>query len=202
MNHSPEPFTNVALSLAEDLGVAAGLYLWAKHPLVMAAVALVFLTVVAWIAPRIYRALRAEWTVLRALFRHWFGKASPPRLTDAQERQFLELSGGHAPRATFAVIADLKGLRNAVGTLCLDGRAAVFFSRKWGRSVERDLEPVVAIEARRRLLVDILMLIAADGGRTRFDLLAGQLDRACAEAAHYPTVSPEPNRNRNSSPRS
>jgi hypothetical protein len=35
----------------------------------------------------------------------------------------------------FAVIAtaDLQGLRNRVGTLCLAERETVFFSRKWGR---------------------------------------------------------------------
>src|SRR5689334_354199 len=32
VNHSPEPFSNIALSLAEDLVVAGGVYLWAKHP--------------------------------------------------------------------------------------------------------------------------------------------------------------------------
>jgi Domain of unknown function (DUF4126) len=186
VNHSPEPFSNAAISLGEDLAVAGGLYLLAKHPVAMASIALVFLAVFAWLAPRIYRSLRAEWTAFAALLRHWLGTAQDPRLTAEQEERVRERTGGRPPRGIFAVVAtsDLKGLRNAVGTLCITGRDAVFFSRKWGRTVERDLGPVTAIEAERRFLMDDLELVAEDGRRTRFDLLAGQLERARDEAAH------------------
>ena len=43
LNHSPEPFTNLALSLGEDAFVAGGLYMVVKHPWVMAVIALRFL---------------------------------------------------------------------------------------------------------------------------------------------------------------
>jgi hypothetical protein len=33
LNHSPEPFSNVAMSLGEDMFVAGGLYVAVKHPL-------------------------------------------------------------------------------------------------------------------------------------------------------------------------
>lgn len=187
VNHSPEPFSNAALSLAEDMAVAGGVYLLAKHPLVMAAIALVLLAVFAWLAPRIYRSLRAEWTAFAALLRHWLGMVRDPRLTPAQEERFRARFGGRPPRAIFAVVATagLKGLRNSVGMLCMDERDAVFFSRRWGRMVERDLAPMSAIEVKRRFLLDDLVLIADDGRRSRFDLLAGQLERARGEAARY-----------------
>ena len=67
VNHSPEPFSNIFLSLGEDGFVAVGLYLLVKHPWVMAAIALGFLGLFIWLAPRVYRALRAEGNALRRL---------------------------------------------------------------------------------------------------------------------------------------
>jgi hypothetical protein len=65
-----------------------------------------------------------------------------------------------------------------VGTLCLIDREAVFFSQKWGRLVARRVSPLRAIEAREGFLLDELVLVAVDGARIRFDLLAGQMESA------------------------
>ena len=180
VNHSPEPFSNVAVSLGEDTFVAGGLYMLVKHPWIMAGITLVLLSLFAWLTPRIYRALRAEWKTFGALLRSWFGEVREPQLTTAQERWLREHCSTEAPRRLFSVIAtaDLKGLRNAVGTLCVNGREAVFFCRKWGRLVARQIGPLDAIEIRRGFLVDELVLGASDGLRKRFDLLAGQLESA------------------------
>jgi hypothetical protein len=180
VNHSPEPFSNIAVSLAEDAFVAGGLYLLVKHPWVMAGIALAFLSLFAWLAPRIYRALRAEWTAFGALGRSWFGEGCKARLTSAQQDWLKGHCSGQEPRRLFAVIAtaDLKGLRNAVGTLCLIDREAVFFSQKWGRLVARRVSPLRSIEAREGLLLDEMVLVAVDGVRIRFDLLAGQMESA------------------------
>ena len=74
--------------------------------------------------------------------------------------------------------ADTKGLRNALGTLCFREREAVFFARRWGRPVTRQIGPLHAVETSQGLLLDQLVLIAADGTRWRFGLLAGQLKNA------------------------
>ena len=82
VNHSPEPFSNVAVSLAEDAAVGGGLYLLVKHPWVMAGIAAGFLLLFAWLAPRVFRALRAEWTTfgaLRELVRRGSQTSTPPR---------------------------------------------------------------------------------------------------------------------------
>ena len=73
VNHSPEPFSNIALSLVEDTSVAGGLYLLVMHPWVMAGIALIFLALFAWLAPRIYRTLRAQWALVEALVRNGIG---------------------------------------------------------------------------------------------------------------------------------
>ncbi len=186
VNHSPVPFSNIALSLGEDAFVAGGLYMLVKHPWVMAAVAVAFLALFAWLAPRIYRALRAEAAALGALLRHWSGEVRKPQLTPLGERWLREHCAGQSPR-TFAVVAtaDLKGLRNAIGTLCLAGNDAVFFSRKWRQPVERKIGPFTAMESKRGFLVDHLVVVGADGQRTRFDLLAGQLESARDAAAPH-----------------
>jgi len=67
VNHSPAPFSNIALSLVEDTFVAGGLYMLVKHPWIMAGIVLAFLALFAWLAPRIYRALRAGWRAFGAL---------------------------------------------------------------------------------------------------------------------------------------
>jgi hypothetical protein len=167
VNHSPEPFSNIALSMGEDAFGAVGLYLAIRHPWILAGAVLVFLALFAWLAPKAYRALRAEAAAIAALFRHWMGSGPVPE-----------------PRG-FRVIAtaDVPGLRNALGTLSLSGREAAFLTRRWRRQVERRIGPVAAVEARRGILVDRLDLVLADGRRIRFDLLAGQLARARAAAA-------------------
>jgi hypothetical protein len=194
VNHSPEPFSNVAVSLAEDAAVAGGLYMLVKHPWVMAGAALALLLLFAWLAPRIYRALRAEWITSGALLRSWFGAARKAGLRPA-ERQWLEEQWmGRAPIRSWAVItsAGLKGLRIRVGTLCLGDREAVFFTRQWGRLVAREIAPLVAIEVESGLLVDELVLVLADGRRNRFDLLAGQLESAREERQRFSRAAPIP----------
>lgn len=192
VNHSPEPFSNAAVSLAEDAFFAGGLYLLVKHPWIAAGIAIAVLAVCAWLVPRIYRALRAEWTALGARLRSWFGEEANPQFTPAQLRWLRESGPGDAPSGLFAVVAtaDTRSVRNLAGTLCLTSRDAVFFSRKWGRFVALPLGPYRGIEARRGFLVDELVVVNQDGSRTRFDLLAGQMRRAREEAARLSPRSP------------
>jgi hypothetical protein len=191
VNHSPEPFTNLVVSLAEDAAVPAGVYLLVKHPWIMAGIALVFLSLFAWLAPKIYRALRAEWTTFGALVRSWFGETRKAQLRPDEQRWLEEHWKDRAPRQWFAVIAsaDLKSLRNRVGTLCLAGSAAVFFTRKWGRLVARQIEPLASIEVEDGLLVDEVVLVTAHGLRKRLTLLAGQLESAREEVKRYSAAS-------------
>ena len=186
LNHSPEPFTNLALSLGEDAFVAGGLYMVVKHPWVMAVIALLFFGVFAWLAPRAYRVLRAELAAIGAGLRHWTGQGEAPKLTSVQEQWLADHSGSRL-RRIFSVIAtaDVKGLRNTLGTLCLSGHEAVFFSRRWWRPVEHKIGPLIAIQPKRGLLLDELLLVVGDGRKVRFDLLAGQMDSAREEASHY-----------------
>ena len=57
-NTSPEPFSNIALSLVEDVVAVSASALMAFHPVLILAVVAVFLVLAIWFARRIVRALR------------------------------------------------------------------------------------------------------------------------------------------------
>ncbi|HZS03772.1 MAG TPA: DUF4126 domain-containing protein [Blastocatellia bacterium] len=67
-NTSPEPFTNIGLSLAEDVVTFGSAILMVFHPVVILAVVIVFLLVAVWIVPKIIRALRRMVKRLRGFF--------------------------------------------------------------------------------------------------------------------------------------
>lgn len=68
-NTSPEPFSNWTLSLVEDVLAIGAIILAALHPAVILAVIAVFLVVLAWILPKVVRALRRLLVKARGLFR-------------------------------------------------------------------------------------------------------------------------------------
>ena len=67
-NLSPEPFSNIALSLGEDFIAIASSVLLAFHPIVLIAVVVVFLCAVVWLFPKIFRLLRNALTGLRTKY--------------------------------------------------------------------------------------------------------------------------------------
>jgi len=58
INTSPEPFSNVATSLGEDVLVAGGLYSAIAFPVVFLILLSVFIVLVAWLLPKIWRGVR------------------------------------------------------------------------------------------------------------------------------------------------
>ncbi len=58
-NTSPEPFSNVGLSLIEDIFTFASSFLVVWFPVVMLGVVVVFLVVLFWVGPKIVRAMRS-----------------------------------------------------------------------------------------------------------------------------------------------
>jgi hypothetical protein len=58
INLSPEPFSNWAASLTEDVAVVAALWTLLKYPLVMLGVIALFVLIAAWLLPRLWRGLR------------------------------------------------------------------------------------------------------------------------------------------------
>jgi hypothetical protein len=64
-NTSPEPFSNLGLSVAEDVGIAGLLWLVLTYPLVALALVVALVLLAAWVLPRLFRFIAR---VLRRLF--------------------------------------------------------------------------------------------------------------------------------------
>lgn len=69
VNHSPEPFSNIVLSLGEDILAIGGTWLAINHPVVMFVLVLLFLVAFAWFAPKAFRLMRVEYTAALALLK-------------------------------------------------------------------------------------------------------------------------------------
>ena len=77
-NASPEPFSNIALSLIEDVITFGSTILMAFYPVLILVVIAIFLIVALWIIPKIVRALRRMLARLRSLFGVSGDEASAP----------------------------------------------------------------------------------------------------------------------------
>jgi hypothetical protein len=58
-NTSPEPFSNIALSLVEDVFAIGSSFVLVWFPVVLLVVVIVFVALTVWLAPKVFRALRA-----------------------------------------------------------------------------------------------------------------------------------------------
>lgn len=67
-NTSPEPFSNIFLSLGEDVFTVAMAALAAFHPVVILVAIGIFLILLIWLMPKIVRATRRMLEEVRALF--------------------------------------------------------------------------------------------------------------------------------------
>jgi hypothetical protein len=87
INTSPEPFTNWGASLAEDLAVLAGLWAALSHPALFLAAFALFLVLVIWLLPKLFRGIRAVGRKAADLVR---GKPSPTKQAQHLERLAAE----------------------------------------------------------------------------------------------------------------
>jgi len=73
INTSPEPFSNWTASVAEDVAVIAGLWTALNHPTLYLGLLLVFVLLMIWFLPKLWRGIKA---VFRKLG-EWFGGKQP-----------------------------------------------------------------------------------------------------------------------------
>jgi hypothetical protein len=74
INTSPEPFTNWTASVLEDVGVVAGLWAALNHPVLFLAALAVFLVLLVWLLPKLWRGIKRVFGALVRLF-----GAAPPK---------------------------------------------------------------------------------------------------------------------------
>ena len=68
-NLSPEPFSNWALSIVEDIIAIGGTFLAVFAPAIIAVVLILFVLFFIWFSPKAYRAIRRLFLGVRAFFR-------------------------------------------------------------------------------------------------------------------------------------
>lgn len=90
INTSPEPFSNWTASIGEDVAVVAGLWAALFHPWLFLALLVLFVILLVWLLPRLWRGIRA---LLRRI-RGWLPGGPRPDDTEAlRERQLEDLEG-------------------------------------------------------------------------------------------------------------
>lgn len=92
INTSPEPFSNWMASLSEDVLVVAGLWTALHYPLVFLGLLLIFLLLMAWALPRIWRGVKFVFTALVSFF-SGRGKGGQPPPDFKIPGSFPELPG-------------------------------------------------------------------------------------------------------------
>lgn len=161
-NHSPEPFSNIALSLVEDVLVVFGSWLALKYPSVMLALVVIFLLAFAWFAPKVLRLVRLEFLAAFALLKWWFQLAKQYVFRERREL---------AERSPIRCIAGkgVKSLRNSVGYLDVGDDALTFVTKRLFRSREHriDRDAIEDIQFKKRPLLDRLT-IHANGKQQQF----------------------------------
>jgi hypothetical protein len=191
INHSPEPFTNVTLSVMEDAAVPVGVWVSMKHPYVSLCFVALFLSGFAWLAPRIFRSIRIEWKSFVAIFRKFFlqeGHASSltaalplPKPLDARfatslqplPPQYAERLGLNAalPAAHCAAGRGVPGLFHSIGYLCVLPDELIFITRRlfrW-RTHRIPVSAIAASQFLRGMLLDTLS-IQTEGREEVFDV--------------------------------
>jgi hypothetical protein len=189
VNHSPEPFSNIGLSLAEDALIPVGMWISLKHPEIAMALVSIFLGVFLWLAPKIYRSVRLRWVALRV----WLdGKPSGgdaasafPSLQPSAHRALDVVAAhagpippGYARRAQrtlglseppagirAAATKTIEGMGNSLGYLAVGGDGLAFVTQRWFRKRVHCIRfaDVDSIEWKRGLLMHRLVVRTAEG---------------------------------------
>ena len=155
-NHSPEPFSNIGLSLVEDVLAVAGTFLALQYPSVMLAFVAIFLIAFVWFAPKAFRLIRVEYHATGALL-----KRLVSRITG---------SGDSAPFEIRAVAGrGVKRLRHSIGHLQITNDSLIFVTKRGFRQREHriDREAIEDIHFKKRMLLDRLT-ITTNGKQQQF----------------------------------
>ena len=93
INTSPEPFSNWAASIAEDLTVIGGLWVALNYPWLFLAALVIFVLFIAWLLPKLWRGIKAVASRIARFFGG--GKPAPPE-APTPERRTLPREDGEA----------------------------------------------------------------------------------------------------------
>jgi len=173
-NASPEPFSNIALSLIEDAGVVAGLALIHYNPALAFGIFALLLAAIVYFVPKILRVLKAKgWLVLKKLngpaasdVAVTLPTALPARLAPVFSRQNLlsETIAWAVPCISGRGRRIPPNLFGALIATNEERRKIVFVARKGGRAFCRAIDLEGSLVAREpKFLSENLIIFPAAG---------------------------------------
>ncbi len=68
INTSPEPFSNWTASITEDIAVIGGLWAALNHPTLFVALMILFILLMIWLLPKLWRGIKTVFKKVRGLF--------------------------------------------------------------------------------------------------------------------------------------
>ncbi len=178
-NASPEPFSNIGLSLGEDAAVIGGLALIYHHPLIALAVIAAALGAFFYFAPRMLRAAKVKlWLIWRKL-NEPAGARSPENLPldlPSQLAPVFSRQNALGETISWAVRCASGGGRgipaNVFGALVAtneEPRKLTFVGKKGGRTVARTIElEGTAFTRESKFLSENLMLTSDNDRAARY----------------------------------
>ena len=207
INHSPEPFSNIGISLADDALIPFGVWLSLRHPQIVFGLVVVFLLIFIWVAPKVFRAVRlqlvglwiwlgvgehtqrdeAEQTPLAALspqvgeaLRVVARHALPVAATDAARVQRALGLDVPASGIRAAATSSIRGLTNSIGYLVIGADDLAFVTRRsfLQRVYRIKFSELEQAEWKRGLLMNRLVVRTAKGENTFYVFKDVEIPRA------------------------
>ena len=86
INTSPEPFSNWTASIAEDISVFGGVWLMLNQPWTFVGLLIVFLLLLVWLLPRLWRGIKVLFAKIRGIFVSKPVQAEPAQAADVQSK--------------------------------------------------------------------------------------------------------------------
>jgi len=111
INASPEPFTNIAASVTEDVAVLGGLALMAANPLLAGVVFLLFISMCLYLAPKLFRRIKSFVWLL------WHKVTSPVRRGDSEELLYAGLTSDEDLALSKVLDAEAPEVEWSIGVL-------------------------------------------------------------------------------------
>jgi hypothetical protein len=154
VNASPEPFSNVTLSFAEDVVAVGGTWLVLRYPVFTGAVAALFAVAFPFVAAHLFGVLRAQILGVVSLLRAWLGGERPAddlfdELPPAYARSLPSGFGKPGDFALRCVTGRRLGVpAGQIGYLCLGGDRLLLLFRRRLRVREHAIDPARLDEVR------------------------------------------------------
>ena len=93
INASPEPFSNWVASITEDISVIGGLWLALNHPWLFLAALLLFILLLIWLLPKLWRGIKKAFRFIGRLF----GAGTEDKADDAAPASITNEDGTKGP---------------------------------------------------------------------------------------------------------